>query len=260
MAAKTWTTKEIQYIKKSALLAETNHVLNADQMAEKLARSIKSVESKIYKMQKDGDLPSIDRSKAFDAENRPFTPKEDKRLISMIKLGAGYEEIGEALGRNKSSVSGRLWRLRQNGKLKHYSKSTWSDKQVQLIIENIKFDENGFVSNYAELAQLTKKRHTQIQQKISKLRKDGLITVQADRTKTSVKSKQAMDQFNCARFGKRMEDKPVTEKVAETNVKVETQSKVVQMIMTVVVAGNEKTINYFSMEGELLAAKKEAIE
>ncbi|WP_236671794.1 hypothetical protein [Enterococcus sp. BWB1-3] len=99
--AKVWTTKEIQYIKNNALLAETNQVLNIEQMAEKLARSVPSTKSKIYKMQVDGDLPSIDRSKAFDAKNRPFTKREDKRLISMFKQGAGSEEIGVALGRNK---------------------------------------------------------------------------------------------------------------------------------------------------------------
>lgn len=35
---KNWTTKEIQYLKKNALLAETNEVLNIKEMANKLNR------------------------------------------------------------------------------------------------------------------------------------------------------------------------------------------------------------------------------
>lgn len=33
---KMWTTKELQYLKKNALLAETNEVLNAPEMAKNL--------------------------------------------------------------------------------------------------------------------------------------------------------------------------------------------------------------------------------
>ncbi|WP_236671795.1 hypothetical protein [Enterococcus sp. BWB1-3] len=161
----------------------------------------------------------------------------------------------------KKSITGRITRLRNNGTLKYYSKKVWTTQEIEAIIANIQFDENGYVSNYPALAQLVNKRVTQVQTKVARLRREGRINVNADRTKTSVKSKEAMNKFNDARFAQyKKEEKPVPEKVAQTNVKVETQSKVVQMIMTVVVAGNEKTINFFSMEGELLAVKKEAIE
>lgn len=261
MTAKTWTTKEISYIQKNALFAETNEILNVAELAKKLSRSSKSVETKTYNMLKDGLLPEIDRTKAFDSTNRPFTPKEDKRLIAMVKQGSSYVEIGEVLGRNERSISGRLSRLRKKGKLKYYSKSHWSEKQIQLVIENVKFDENGFVSNYAELAQLVNKQFSQIQQKVSRLRKEGVITVQADRTKTSVKSKVAMNKFNEARFAQyQKEEKPVLEeKAAQTDVKIETQSKMVQVIMTTTIAGKERTTSFFTSEGELLTVKKEAI-
>lgn len=259
MAGKNWTTKEIQYIKNKALFAETNEVLNAEQLAKTLSRSLNSVKSKIYNMQKDEQLPSVDRSKSFDTESRPFTTKEDKRLIAMYKQGAGSIEIGEALGRKASSITGRVYRLRKNGKLKVYSRKNWSDEEVQKLVDHIQFDEYGYVSNYPELAQVTNKPYSQIQQKVSNLRKQGAITVQADKTKTSVKSKKAMDNFNCARFGKRMEGDSVPQPIAETDVKVETQSKVIQIIMTTVITGNEKTINFFSTDGELLMAKKEPV-
>lgn len=173
MTAKTWTTKEISYIQKNALFAETNEILNVAELAKKLSRSSKSVETKTYNMRKDGLLPAIDRTKAFDSSYRPFTPKEDKRIIAMVKQGATYSEICDATGRTKHSITTKIARLRKDGKLQHYSQTHWSEKQIQLIIENIQFDENGYVSNYAELAQIVDKRYTQVQQKVNRLRKEG---------------------------------------------------------------------------------------
>jgi hypothetical protein len=68
-----------------------------------------------------------------------------------------------------------------------------------------------------------------------------------------------MDRFNCARFGKRMEEQPVEDNSVQTNVNITTQSKMIQMIITIVEIGNERTTNFFTTEGELLAVKKEVI-
>lgn len=260
--AKNWTTKEITYIKKHALFAETNAVLNVDQLAKKLSRPIKSVEMKIYKMRKDGQLPETDYTKSFESTGRKFSPDEDKRIIAMYKQEETYKDIGKSLGRSEQSIAGRIIRLKKDGKIKQKNpKKTWSEKEIQLIIENIQFDENGFVSNYPMLTRLViNKRFTQIQQKVSRLRKEGLISVKADRSKTSIKSKEAMDKFNEARFAQyKKEDNPVIEKTAKTDVKVETQSKMVQVIMTTIITGEEKTTSFFTSEGELLAVKKEGI-
>ncbi|EOI00709.1 hypothetical protein UAY_01812 [Enterococcus moraviensis ATCC BAA-383] len=260
MAAKNWTTKEIEYIRKNALLAETNAVLNVDQLAKKLSRPSKSVEMKIYKMRKDGQLPKTDYTKSFDAKGRKFSAEEDKRIIAMYKQEETYRDIGESLGRSEQSIHGRIVRLKESGKIKpSVTQKNWSEKEIQLIIENIQFDENGFVLNYPELARLTNKKYSQVTNRVCRLRKKGLITVQADRSKTSIKSKKAMDRFNCARFGKRMEEQPVKDNSVQTNVNITTQSKMIQMIMTIVEIGNERTTNFFTTEGELLAVKKEAI-
>lgn len=40
---KYWTTKEVSYIQKNALLAETNEVINVEDMAKKLGRSVAAV-------------------------------------------------------------------------------------------------------------------------------------------------------------------------------------------------------------------------
>lgn len=262
MGAKTWTTKEIQYIKKNALLAETNQVLNISEMAKKLGRSRKSMEMKIYKMQREDQLPKVDRTRSFETTNRLFSESEDKRIISMIAQQATYKEIGDSLDRTKGSIEGRVHRLIKLGKIDKNSmaKRQWLQLEIDQLVNTIEFDENGYVSNMNELVRGLNRSCSQLQTKIYRLRKEGIITVQADHTKTSVKSKQAMNRFNDARFAQyKREEKPAVEKAAQTNIKVETQSKMVQMIMTVVVAGNEKTTNFFTMEGELLAVKKEPV-
>ncbi|MFK4568421.1 hypothetical protein [Enterococcus sp. UD-01] len=56
-----------------------------------------------------------------------------------------------------------------------------------------------------------------------------------------------------------MEEQPVEDNSVQTNVNITTQSKMIQMIITIVEIGNERTTNFFTTEGELLAVKKEVI-
>ncbi|MBP1044879.1 helix-turn-helix domain containing protein [Enterococcus sp. BWM-S5] len=257
---KMWTTKEVQYVKRVALLAETNEVLNIPEMAKKLGRTKESVKSKIYGLQRDGDLPKVQRENAFDSHKRPWSVAEDKKLIALYKKGVTHEEIGNNLNRTPSGVANRVKRLNDSKKLSRNRRS-WKAKEKAILIENVTFDENGFVNNYDYLQKICNKTYQQVAGKIGRLRKDGVITVQSDRTKTSVKSKQAMNRFNDARFAqyKKKEKKPAMENKAQTDVQIETQSQMIQVIMTTVIAGSEKTINFFSTDGQLLAIKKEPV-
>lgn len=153
---KPWTTKEISYIKRYALLAETNQVLNIKEMAKKLDRSLKAVEMKIYKMQKAGQLPEVDLTKSFDSSGRKYSLEEDKRIIAMYKSGATYKAIGESVDRTEHAIAGRILKLKKLGKIKNNAKKTWSSSDEQLLLKAIKFDKNGYVSNYDELVRKTK--------------------------------------------------------------------------------------------------------
>lgn len=254
---KNWTTKEIEYLKKNALLAETNMVLNIEQLAKKLGRSPKSVDVKIYKLRKDGQFPQTDFSKAFDPKGRKFTDSEDKRIIAMYKKGESYADIGNSLDRSESSIGGRIMRLKKLGKIKQVKKQ-WSDREIDILLENIKFDENGFCCNHVELARLCSRTYDQVNRKLNDLRKKGVVTVMPDRSKTSVKSKQAMAHFNDARFAhlsKEKEDIPMVKTVEELpNVSIE--SKQVSLILTTVIVNGQRTEQYFLPSGDLLLTKK----
>lgn len=259
ISVKNWTTKEIQYLKKNALLAETNVVLNVEQLAKKLGRSVKSVDLKVYKLRQDGQFPPTDFSKSFDPRGRRFTESEDKRIITMYRQQETYKAIGESLDRTEQAIAGRIMRLKKLGKLKQGNHNKrWTQKEEEVLLANIKFDENGYCCNHAELARLCNRTFEQVNRKLNDLRKKGLITVMPDRSKTSAKSKKAMDRFNDARFAhipKKKEDVPVTgptEKLSDVSI----ESKQVSLILTTVIVSGQRTDQYFTQDGELIATKK----
>ena len=252
---KHWTTKEIQYLKKNALFAETNVVLNVEQLAKKLGRSLKSVDVKIYKLRQDGQFPPTDFSKSFDPRGRKFTESEDKRIIAMYRQQETYKAIGESLDRTEQAIAGRIMRLKKIGKLKQGNhKKHWTQKEVEILLANIQFDKNGFCCNHAELARLCNRTVEQVTAKMIRLRKAGLIETTADRGKTSVKSKQAMNQFNEARFAHVPKKKE--ECVMASNSPISVESREVTLILTTTVINGQRSDQYFTKDGQLIAKKE----
>lgn len=256
---KNWTTKEIQYLKKNALLAETNIVVNVEELAKRLGRSPKSVDTKIYKLRRDGQFPQTDFSKSFDPKGRKFTDSEDKRIISMYKKGESYEEIGNSLDRSKQSIAGRIARLKKIGKLKPTAvQKNWSQKEVDILLSNIQFDQNGYCCNHTELGRLCNRTYEQVVGKINRLRKDGIISLTPKSGTTSIKSKNAMNRFNDARFA----HIPKKKEEVEVNVSTENssdfsiESKQVNLILTTVCINGQRTEQYFLPNGDLLVIKK----
>lgn len=257
---KNWTTKEIQYLKNNALLAETNVVLNVDQMAKKLGRTAKSVDTKIYKLRRDGQFPATDFSKSFDPRGRRFTTSEDQRIIAMYKQGASYKEIGENLDRAETSIGGRIVWLKKHKKLKPtMHQRNWTQEEIDILLTNIKFDENGFCCNHTELARLCKRTYEQVIGKICRLRRSGVLSQKPDKTKTSVKSKQAMNQFNEVRFAqyRKKEDKPVEPREKQTSEIISVESREVSLILTTVNLSDRRIDQYYTKDGQLIAVKKE---
>lgn len=254
---KSWTTKEIQYVIKNSLLAETNEVLNLNEMAKKLGRTVQSVRNKVYNLQRDGDLPKVQRELAIDSYKRPWTEREDKRLLAMRSQGQQYSDIAAELERTEASVSARMARLVKNKKAQPLLAS-WTTDQISVLIENIKFDENGFVCNYDELARLTGMKWSQVQGKVQRLRRTGKITVMPVEGTTNIKSKEAMQRFNDQRFAhvQRKEPQVVQEEMKQAEAIPIVNSKHVTVIITTVVTNGIRTDQYFLPNGELLATKK----
>ncbi|WP_291292608.1 helix-turn-helix domain containing protein [Enterococcus sp.] len=253
---KNWTTKELAYVQKNALLAETNEVINAEQLAMKLGRSFSAVTKKISDMRKDGKFPKVKKELAFDSDGRPWTVAEEKRLIAMYKQGASYEEIGEALGRSKGSCSNKSAKLRASGRIKPQKLSCWQDDDVRILLDTIEFDSNGYVSNYEELAKVTGKQYSQVVQKVGHLRKGGRIPSNVKPGTTSLKSKQSMQKFNDARFAQyakkeevSMQTEEPTQSRSVTAGSLSIESKEERVIHTTVIFAGVETHTYFSADG-----------
>lgn len=253
---KYWTTKEVSYIQKNALLAETNEVINIENIAKKLGRSVAAVSKKIYELRRDGVLPKIKRELAFDSKGRPWTAEEEKRLIAMYKQGSSYADIAEALGRSESSCSTKASKLQSIGKIKSKRLAHWTDQEVALILDKIEFDANGYVSNYPEVARVTGKQYSQVVQKVSRLRKEGKIATNAKPGTTSIKSKKIMQKFNDSRFAqyvKKEEDFMQIEQPVESRSmsagSLNIESKEERVIHTVVIFAGVETHTYFSADG-----------
>lgn len=256
ISVKNWTTKEIQYLKKNALLAETNVVLNVEQLAKKLGRSAKSVDVKIYKLRRDGQFPPTDFSKSFDPRGRRFTENDDKRIIAMYKKGATYKEIGDSLDRSGQSIAGRIARMKKIGKLRQTAvQRNWTQKEVDILLVNINFDENGFCCNHAELGRLCNRTFEQIVGKINRLRKEGVLEKPKKGT-TSIKAKESMNRFNDARFAhipKKKEESTMKELIQPS---FTVESREVTLILTTTIINGHRSEQYFSKDGQLIAQKK----
>ncbi|WP_240190174.1 helix-turn-helix domain-containing protein [Enterococcus gallinarum] len=241
-------------------MAETNEVINVEDMAKKLGRSVAAVSKKIYELRRDGVLPKIKRELAFDSKGRPWTAEEEKRLIAMYKQGCSYVDIAEALGRSESSCSTKASKLQSIGKIKSKRLAHWTDQEVALILDKVEFDANGYVSNYSELARVTGKQYSQVLQKVNRLRKEGKITTNVKPGTTSVKSKQSMQKFNAARFAqyaKKEEDSMQTGQPMQsrsvTAGSLSIESKEERVIHTVVIFAGLETHTYFSADGTKIA-------
>lgn len=250
MGSRHWTTKEIQYIKKAALLDSTNSVVNIDKLAKHLKRSNKAVAKRISIMRKDGALPKIQRENAIDTTGQPYSKHAIKRIEAMVKNGSTAKEIANSLGRTESSIYSTIARLRKKGIIKTQPKRVWDPEEEEYLLNHIQFDEHGFTENTQELANVLNRPFNSVTYKISQLRRNGSITVKADKSKTSVKAKRAHDQFNQRRFA---------EHVKEVQPVVNTPNKVeVVQVVHVITEGpkGEELHQFWTFDGQLLAENK----
>ncbi|MGG2111944.1 hypothetical protein ABFY60_15700 [Lysinibacillus pakistanensis] len=254
MGHKHWTPREIKYVAEKSLLDSTNAVVNVKQMAKYLKRSPGAVNNQITKLRKEGKLPQIERDKAIDTSYRPYTEDEIKRVKFMFLKDSTVKEIANALDRTESAIQSLIFKLRQKGVIESPKRELWQKHEETYLLNNIQFDEHGYTANTDELANFLDRSVQSVSRKITKLRKSGAITIHADRTKTSVKAKNAHEQFNKRRFAGCERKVPI---VVNTPSKVE----VVQVVLTITVGANGEEIHQFwTFDGKLLAENKKLTE
>lgn len=254
MGHKHWTPREIKYVAEKSLLDSTNAVVNVKQMAKYLKRSPGTVNNQITKLRKEGKLPQVNRENALDSLNRPYTEDEKKQIKFMYQNGRTSKEIANSFDRTESAIQSLIFNLKKKGVIESGTRELWEQDEVDYLVNNIQFDEHGYTTNVGALANFLNRTEKAVSRKITQLRKSGAITIHADRTKTSVKAKNAHEQFNKRRFAGCERKVPI---VVNTPSKVE----VVQVVLTVTVGANGEEIHQFwTFDGKLLAENKKLTE
>ncbi|EOI57293.1 hypothetical protein [Enterococcus gilvus] len=197
----------LEVIKQKALFAETNQILNLEELCQEIKVSERVFKRRISKWRKDGSLPKIDMTLQFDLYRRHYSELEDKKIIYMKKRGSSNKEIANLLGRSKKSIDSRIFLLKELGELD--ISGHWLDWEEQAILENVTFDDNGFVNNYPKLQNLLQgRRNTEtIRGKIFSLRKQGRLKTMPKPGTTSVKRKEYMQKVNAITFAKKEQKK-----------------------------------------------------
>lgn len=194
-----WTDKEVAKLRRRILLAETNEVINIPELAKALNKKESAIKDKIHWLRERGELARADRSLQFDDYRRPYTEREEQMLIHMYKQELSLNYMAEKLNRTIPGIQGKLSNLRRQGKLANRIK-IWTNEEVKFLIRSLRFDSYGYTTNVKDISEILNLSYEQVSWKVKGLRKEGVIRILPDKTKTSVNSTEAfyeyMKQFN----------------------------------------------------------------
>ncbi len=142
--------------------------------------------------EKKGQLFEIYWDDPIDPPAQPLTSREKERIISLYTAGCPLVTIAHELNQSEYAIVNKLNRLFKEGRLKPNRHRPYTKDDINLLLKEIKFDENGYVLNTAYLARLLNRSKYQICRKISAMRKAGMIMTMPDRSKASKNWHDAM--------------------------------------------------------------------
>ena len=160
-------------------------VSNAKELAELTGADMKSIHHKIYRMRQQGKLFEIYWEDPIEPPNLKYSKKDEERILRMYKHGCSVSEMAKILGRTESSLYNKIHLLRKESRLSTFRKRKYTEKEIDLLLRHIKFDENGYVFNIDELVNLLHRSKNNLFRKICVLRKSGVIEVKPDHSKAS---------------------------------------------------------------------------
>lgn len=197
-----WTKDEVDFLVNNIEYDERNRMANTNLLSASLGIEKSVVQAQIRKLRRKGIIRSVDKNPRNERSCERYSDDEIKIVINCVKQRTPLVHVAEALRRSPSSVQHVAIRLREEGNLDCRMYDRYSEKEMNYLINNIQLDEHGYVCNYDELCKYLKRPYLSVCAKLKNMRKEGYIERTADRTTTSVRSKEAMDRFNDLRFAK----------------------------------------------------------
>ena len=187
MTRSRWTKKEDDILLKNIQFDDRGYIANISDLTFLLKNRKKDgIRRRVRNLREKGVLPDLDWNDLLYPRQRPFSKYEDKIIIGALKVGTTPTEIGAELDRSVDSIQGRIKRIREHGEEVPRLKRKFTDKEIEILIQNVKFDEYGYVSNTSELTSLLKRSKPVIRQKLMQLRRMGLIETLPDKSKSGI--------------------------------------------------------------------------
>lgn len=169
-----WTDDAINELLDLIILADTNTCMNKPELCEYFNISNSAIEAILARLRKLKILPKVDRLAQLDTFGRPYSQNELKFIINAVNVGASNQEIADNLERTYYSVHQQISRMMAQGKIEHRHR-VYSEEEITILIENIKFDEHGCIKNYPELSRMLNVPKRKIKDVIYRLRKQGRV-------------------------------------------------------------------------------------
>ncbi|MGL9969390.1 hypothetical protein [Enterococcus sp. DIV1420a] len=167
-------------------------VCNGRELAELLGCEVKVIHSKVLRMRRKGQLFEIYWDDPIDPPAHPLTSREKERIISLYTAGCPLVTIAQELDQTEYAITNKINRLFKSGKLKPSRHRPYTKEDINLLLKEIKFDENGYVLNTEYLARILNRRKYQISRKIFDMRKAGMINTMPDKSKVNKNGYDAM--------------------------------------------------------------------
>jgi len=192
---KRWTTEEEQFIIKNAKYDHRGFVCNYRELAELIGCDKSKIYFKIRRMRLKGQLFEIYWDDPINPPASSYSRMDEKRIISMYKSGCSTSVIAQELKRTEYAITNKLRKLFKEGRLSKRNRP-YTKEDINLLIREIKFDENGYVKNVEYLTKILNRTKIQIFTKVCILRKEGLIKTKPDRSKSNTNWYNAIKRQN----------------------------------------------------------------
>lgn len=175
MKGHKWTDAEINYLLQNLTFQANGYVTNHKEVAKDLDITNSKVTRKIQHLRAKGVLPRPSLSDVYCRDEK-YSYHARKRIVAMHRQGATYKEIADSLGRTKGAIAGQIREMRKTGQITTTNVLIWNSEREGKLLSLLKFDNEGSVDNYDELAQELNIPKKKIRDKVERLRKKRIIS------------------------------------------------------------------------------------